>query len=514
MIVVYHKNNRISKIVSDGNYLSPFDYNVAISKGICLLATLFPESKIVWCKEEFQYYLNLKDINSIFHHNKMMLSYLPNGMNFLGRKIGYVEESPFVKINKNVSYPTWQMSSVVGVVHASLLIKIKDKIKQDLNFDYYLNSIAKVCMPLGLFCYSEPKLLKDCENGILTKQASIYDVFKFVKQHYRLRWLFLLFFNLMLYEKKVLILPFILSFFYNKVIATNINLNELEIRFSRKTVNKGTVDLIIPTIGREKYLYDFLLDLKMQTHLPSSVIIVEQNPSKNSESKLHYLTDEIWPFTIKHTFTHQAGACNARNLALSLVESEWVFFADDDIRIEREFIEKTFINIKNIGAEAVSICCLQKGQRQIFNNIFQWSSFGSGCSFVNSEILKDTFFSKKYEFGYGEDSDFGMMLRNKGHDIIYLPEPKILHLKAPIGGFRKGPILLWQKESIRPKPSPTVMLYMMSYNSREQLLAYKTTLFFKYYKHQDFKNPFRYFKMFQKQWDQSILLANKLNMLL
>jgi GT2 family glycosyltransferase len=132
---------------------------------------------------------------------------------------------------------------------------------------------------------------------------------------------------------------------------------------------------------------------------------------------------------------------------------------------------------------------------------------------VNSESLKDTFFSKQYEFGYGEDSDFGMMLRNKGQDVIYLPEPKILHLKAPIGGFRTEPILLWQKESIRPKPSPTVMLYMMSYNSREQLLAYKTTLFFKYYKHQDIKNPFRYFKMFQKQWDQSVLWANKLNML-
>jgi glycosyltransferase involved in cell wall biosynthesis len=317
----------------------------------------------------------------------------------------------------------------------------------------------------------------------------------------------------MLYEKKVLILPFILSFFYNKVIATNINLDELVIRSSRKIVDKGTVDLIIPTIGREKYLYDFLSDLKVQSYLPSKVIIVEQNPSKNSESKLDYLTDEIWPFAIKHIFTHQAGACNARNLALSQVESEWVFFADDDIRIEREFIEKVFINIKNIGAEVVSICCLQKGQRQIFNDIFQWGSFGSGCSFVNSESLKDTFFSKQYEFGYGEDSDFGMMLRNKGHDIIYLPEPKILHLKAPMGGFRMEQVSLWQKESIQPKPSPTVMLYMMSYNSREQLRAYKTTLFLKYYKHQNIKNPFSYFKMFQKQWNQSILWANKLNML-
>jgi GT2 family glycosyltransferase len=34
------------------------------------------------------------------------------------------------------------------------------------------------------------------------------------------------------------------------------------------------------------------------------------------------------------------------------------------------------------------------------------------------------------------DNDFGMQLRNQGHDVLYLPEPQILHLKAPMGGFR------------------------------------------------------------------------------
>ena len=64
-----------------------------------------------------------------------------------------------------------------------------------------------------------------------------------------------------------------------------------------------------------------------------------------------------------------------------------------------------------------------------------------------------------FEFGFGEDADFGMQLRNQGYDVLYLPEPEILHLKAPIGGFRTKPVLQWQNESIQPKPSPTVMLY-------------------------------------------------------
>jgi hypothetical protein len=28
-----------------------------------------------------------------------------------------------------------------------------------------------------------------------------------------------------------------------------------------------------------------------------------------------------------------------------------------------------------------------------------------------------------------------MQLRNQGHDVLYLPEPQILHLKAPMGGL-------------------------------------------------------------------------------
>jgi hypothetical protein len=35
-------------------------------------------------------------------------------------------------------------------------------------------------------------------------------------------------------------------------------------------------------------------------------------------------------------------------------------------------------------------------------------------------------------------------------------------------------------------------------------------LFFKYYKHQKHKNPIQYYKMFQKQWNQSLFWANQL----
>lgn len=510
MIVVYHKNNRISSVISDKKTELFFDKKITIAGGLCKLAAQFPQSKIVWCNEAYKEYLHLDEIDSLFHHDKMILSNNPNDFNYLGKKIGYIDESPFIKVNKNVRYPTWQMSSDVGIIHSSVLIAINGKIKIDKDFDYYLNSMAKLCMPLGLLCYSEPKLFRGFEIKNTSKRASIYTLFRFVKQHYKTKWVFLLFINLILYERKFTFLSFIYTGFFKNRNKNSINLDAIAVNSTLKIINEATIDVVIPTIGRTNYLYDVLCDLRDQTHLPKNVIIVEQNPSTDSESELDYLTKEKWPFAIKHNFTHQAGACNARNLALSQIKSECFFLADDDIRIENNLIEKVFEQITAFGVKAVSVKCYQKENRLEEKIIFQWPTFGSGCSFVHKDLLFNMKFNMSFEFGFGEDADFGMQLRNNGYDILYLPEPSILHLQAPVGGFRTKPELQWHNENIQPKPSPTVMLYQMLQHTLEQIRGYKTILFFKYYKHQKIKNPIRYFINFQKQWERSVFWANQL----
>ncbi len=214
-------------------------------------------------------------------------------------------------MNRGVTYPSWQMSSEVGGIHAGLILAFNNKIPFDKDFDYFLCSLAKLGMQKGLLCYSEPQLLKQKKDSAPTKPSS-YTLFCFVKQHYRTRWIFLLLFNLMLYERKFPFLPFLFSFFYKNRTKTTINLDVIKVQSSKKVVDQATVDVIIPTIGRKNYLYDVLKDLKEQTHIPTNVIIVEQNPDERSESELDYLSNQEWPFKIKHTFTNQAGACNAR----------------------------------------------------------------------------------------------------------------------------------------------------------------------------------------------------------
>ena len=509
MIIVYHKNNKVVKAIRNNNSLPLSSNTIAVV--LIDLAKSYPQDWIMWCVIDLESYLNKGNINSIFHHHKIMASYTTTAQNYMPDAIGYVEESPFIKVNKSVNYPTWLMSSEVGGIHASVLNVMRSKIKKETNFDYFLNSVAKLGMLAGLFCYSEPRLLFANAPKVKEYQsANNYVLFQFVKQHYKKRWLLLLLLNLFLFEKRFPIAPFCYALFFKSRKNIKLNLDAISVQSDLKTVDKKTMDVIIPTIGRKEYLYDVLKDLAKQTHLPEKVIIVEQNPLEGSNSELDYLTNETWPFTIKHIFTHQAGACNARNLALAEVESEWVFLNDDDNRLDKELIEKVFTKAIQYGGEVIITSYLQPDEIQHYNIIHQSGIFGSGNSFVKSEFLKSVSFDKALELGYGEDTDFGLQLRNQGQDIIYFPDLKITHLKAPIGGFRIKIKKQWESEVIQPKPSPTILYVLKKHYTVQQLKSYKLVLFFKLIKHESLSNYFCFYKNFKKKWRSSIHWANKL----
>ncbi len=509
MIVVYHNENKVVEVANANAFALDKHSYLSLTAFFMLLAKEYPKELLIWCHQSWKEYLNSEELASLFHHSKLMLSYNPSSTNFIDKNIGYIDASLFIGINATVSFATWQMSSAVGGIQAEVLLALNKEIPLDKNFDYFLCSLAKRAMPKGLLCYSEPRLLKEKSKAVPEKNST-YTLFRFVKQHYRTRWIFLLMLNLLLYERKFPILPFLFSLFYKNRSKVNFNLDCIKIQSSRKVVDKATIDVIIPTIGRKDYLYEVVKDFSKQTLLPNKIIIVEQNPEPGSISELDYLTREEWPFVIKHIFIHQSGACNARNIALKQISSEWVFLADDDIRIGSDFVKNALEKINDFGAKAVSFRCRQKGQKPTYTTIFQWITFGSGCSIVLADSLKHCHFRMGYEFGFGEDGDFGMQLRNQGIDVLYLPKPEILHLKAPIGGFRAKPVLQWQNDNVQPKPSPTVMLYQILRNIPAQTNSYKTTLFFKYYRLQNIKNPIQYYIQFQKQWGRSVYWANEL----
>ena len=161
MIVITHKQN---KVVSVLDYTSKKTINISTSK---LVEAFFELAKananrlIVWCHDDLKTAINEVEINAIFHHKLIMASFEVRNSYYIDKRIGYVESSPFIKVNKNVNYPTWLMSSLVGGIHASVLNSVKANIDISSSFNYFLLSLAKHGMPQGLFCYSSPELLKE-----------------------------------------------------------------------------------------------------------------------------------------------------------------------------------------------------------------------------------------------------------------------------------------------------------------------------------------------------------------
>jgi glycosyltransferase involved in cell wall biosynthesis len=509
MLVVFHNGDEVEEVFNTISTSTIIFKKDIIVTSIFDLAKDYPDTILVWCHIQLKEYLNIAEIEDLFHHKKLLYSYNPTEEHNFDQRIGYVDTSPFLKINKSVTFPTWQMSAWVGGIHSEVILALQNEMPIDKDFDYFLTSLAKLGMPQGLLCYSEPRLLKEKTVLFLSKNKS-NRLFRFVKQHYKIQWLFLLFFNLLIYERKFPLAALLSSLFYNNRGKLNINLEAITVQSTKKVVRNKSIDVIIPTIGRKSYLYDVLKDFSKQTLLPIKIVIVEQNPLEGSQSELDYLQEEKWPFEILHFFIHQSGACNARNLALEMTSSEWVFLADDDNRFESSLLSDIFDAIEKYGSEVVTTAYPQEKEIKNYRKVIQWPTFGAGNSFVKRTVLDNVKFNRALEFGYGEDGDFGMQLRNKGQDVLFLPEPSILHLKAPIGGFRTKPVLGWQNEKIQPKPSPTVMLYQILHNTKEQRLGYKIILFFKYYRLQKIKNPLKYYFNFQKEWKSSIFWANQL----
>jgi GT2 family glycosyltransferase len=510
MILLLHNGITVDEVcLVTNNITIDFNPNESIISVLKEVSITYPDDLLVWVKRDYKALLDYNEIESFFYHKCIMASYSVTGNYCISSRIGYVEQTPFTNVSRDVSFPTWLMSTDVGGIFTETFNRIIETVSSNKNPDYFLTSLAKHNMPLGLFCYSNPKFLKQNAEQKTIEKSSVLLLFKFVKQHYKSVWVFNLFVCYILFEKQLPVFPFLNALFYKRN-KKKVYLDPLRFASTKPTITNKTIDVIIPTIGRKEHLFNVLKDLEKQTVLPKNVIIVEQVTNQSESSELDYLNSQVWSFKIIHKFLKNTGVCKARNMALKYIESDWCFFADDDIRIEPNLIENVFKTIEVLGVENLNLLCLQPHEKQSYFYVSQTDIFGSGSSIVKTSFLDKVVFDTSFEFGYGEDSDFGMQLRKVGADVIFIPTIRITHLKAPIGGFRTKHMIRWKSESIQPKPSPTLMIFIKKHYNSFQTVGYKYTLFLKFYKKQKVKNPIAYFKLMQKQWKQSEYCASKL----
>ncbi len=508
MILLVHEKARcVVQVYRNSEEIS---FSADLCKAFWKLAEEYPDELLVWVEKDLFPLLRSEKLKERFDHDLIMSSYAIK-TKFLSGEIGYVDQLPFINVKRGVKYPTWRMSSDIGGIKANTLGQFHNLFRDISNFDYLLNSVAKLGQQNGLFCYSDPHLIEAVPEKKLYASAGNRDLFSFIYQHYNSIWSLVLFFCLMKYERRFPVGAFLKSFSKPKFFNKDIDLPDVQIPdTSLIDVSGFSVDVIIPTIGRAEYVRQVIEDLSHQSLLPKQVIIVEQQPDENSGSEIQDLLSQEWPFQIVHIFTRRTGACMARNRALEKIESEWIFFADDDIRLEKEVLRNTLKEAVRLRVDCINLNCKQVGEETVFYKVKQWGSFGSGTSVVRSRLVEGLKFSEAFEHGYGEDVDFGMKLREAGCDIIYHPELKILHLKAPVGGFRKKPELGWETEDPKPKPSPTVMMLGKRYYTSRQMKGFKISLYLKYFKNQKNKNVFTYLKQMERKWKKSEAWAEKI----
>lgn len=473
------------------------------------LAEEYPEGLICWCEESYTEELDKTVLKEIFPQDLIMASYaLQNS--YLPEQIGYIDQHPFINVNPKVRYGTWRMSTDVGGIKGKTLLKFRDSFGEIKDFGFLLNSVAKLGQHNGLLCYSDPRFFKaELEkNNKPQPKASKSELISFVYMHYKTVRVWLLFWCFIKYERSLPLLSLLKSFFRKKYFLNEIDLLGLDKKKEPELFEPASLDVIIPTLGRREYLLQVLEDLKKQSLIPKKVIVVEQNPDPKSQTELPELKTKSWPFEIVHHFIHKTGACTARNMALEEVSADWVFLADDDLRLKPELLRSGLEEIKRIGLNCLILNAYQNGEKQFFNKIKQWGTFGAGNSIVNSKFAKEIRFDPAFDHGYGEDMEYGMQLRNAGCDIIYHPEIKILHLKAPRGGFRDVSLPPWREDN--PKPAPTIMLYSRKYHNSWQMKGFKTELFLRNYAKEKTINPIRYWKDMKSRWAVSEDWAKKL----
>lgn len=507
-IIIHEEAKNLIKVLS-----FPAEEVVLVNPGLIHaffeLCERFPEELIGWCNKDLENEIDLEQWEKVFHHDLIMASYAVK-TTFFSDCIGYVDQLPFVKVKRKVLYGTWQMSSDIGGIKGKVAGILKPLLNEITNFEFLLNSAAKIGQQNGLFCYSDPGFFKFSKENTLRTTSSVNQLFLFVHLHYNSVWSTVLLWCFFLYEKKFPIFSYLQVFRKRKIFRKEIDFSEIEVSSTNRPEEYTTVDVIIPTIGRPSHLLQVMEDLKRQSLLPERVIVVEQNSNENAVTELSELTNKEWPFEVIHHFINKTGACNARNLALKETTSNFVFFCDDDNRIPVDTIKIAIKEMGRLGCKMISTSYRQPDEKLIFGIVKQWGTFGAGNSIVRSDVLSNVRFSPVFEHGYGEDKDFGMQLRNSGCDIIYHPGIEILHLKAPMGGFRKKVILEWEKGLPYPKPSPTLMALALKYYSPQQIRGFKTSLFLKYYKKQSIKNPISYIHHMNDRWKKSEIWAREL----
>lgn len=121
MLILEHTFcQKLLSITANGQLLDSSD---SLCNNLWKLAEDYPEELIVWVDSRFQDQIDfVKFSESDFPVNQMKSFAIETS--FFGNEIGYIDQLPFVNVNRKEKFPTWQMSSDIGGIYAKSLLPL------------------------------------------------------------------------------------------------------------------------------------------------------------------------------------------------------------------------------------------------------------------------------------------------------------------------------------------------------------------------------------------------------
>lgn len=224
------------------------------------------------------------------------------------------------------------------------------------------------------------------------------------------------------------------------------------------------VSIIIPTYNRVKELEECLDSILVQTYLPKEIIIVDDSDDLKIERLINSIQDKFKSNKIYLNYLkneNEKGLTIARNLSVVHSTGEIVLFLDDDVVLEREYIEE-IIKIYRIKPDALGvqghitnlpkICNISLYSKIFFNGRFEknkcrvlpslqasypniltkvitceWMS-GSNCSYKRWIFDEFQFDENLKRYSYNEDVDFSSRVNKKYPASLFItPGAKLIH---------------------------------------------------------------------------------------
>lgn len=214
------------------------------------------------------------------------------------------------------------------------------------------------------------------------------------------------------------------------------------------------ISIIIPTINRERQLYNTIKYLSAQLFVEFEIIIIDQNKRFNLQyyEKIKTYFNKI---SFKIIRQKKTNASKARNKGVKISNFKIVLFLDDDVKIKNKLFllnhVKNYIDSKNFITAGKIIDFPFKDKNRIINrkNYYFFSLnnnkkiklFGIGRS-CNLSLRKNIYFDldgmdESFINGaHKEETDFLFRAKKKKIKVLFDPKCNLIHLKNKTGGIR------------------------------------------------------------------------------